>query len=219
MHDVDRKLKWNVLKQHRTLPHGLRRLYHFLMGLACFSLYAWVIDRATASWLLLTIGGPLFLFDVLRLKSPLLKQWALRHFSPIMRRNELLGLTGNSFFILGLFVVVFFFSKPVALLSILLLAVGDPVAAFVGTRYGRTKMAGGKTLEGNLAGFFASALAGWAFALFYLGLSSGTLKLAVIAGLASALAEGIPSPIDDNFTIPVLSGLLLSVIHSFWPLY
>jgi dolichol kinase len=215
----DRSLKWAVLKQHRSLPHALRRLYHLLMGLACFSMYAWVINRQTACWAIVAIGGPFFMLDVLRLQSPWLRKLALRYFGPLMRRNELLGLTGNSFFILGLFFVVFFFTKPIALLSILFLAVGDPVAAFVGTRYGKTKIMAGKSLEGALANLLASGLVSAVFGVMYLQMSTHAWLLALVGGVASAIAELIPFPGDDNFSVPVIAGIQLSLIDHFWPFF
>ncbi len=215
-----RAMKWAVLKQRRSLPHALRRLYHLMMGLGCFSLYAWVIDRNRACWLLALVGGALILVDILRLQHPGLRKLVLQYYGPLMRRNELLGLSGNSFFIVGMFVVVFFFSKPIALLSVLFLALGDPVAAFFGTRFGRIKIIGGKTVEGAFANFVASAIASAFFGGAYLGLSSGaTLSLALIGGVVSMLAELAPFPIDDNFSVPVLSALQLGLIDRFYPLF
>lgn len=217
--DPAREQRRAVMKQHRGLPHMLRRIYHLVMGLGCFFTYAYFIERSTACWLIACVGGPFFLLDVLRLQSPWLKRLALKYFGPVMRRNELLGLSGNSFFILGLFTVVFWFSKPIALLSILFLAIGDPVAAFFGTRYGRIRFPGGKSLEGSLAGFIASAVASGLFGVFYLDLEGGAWILAGVGGLVSMLAELVPFPVDDNFSVPVLSALGLSVVQSFWPFF
>lgn len=219
-HQKIRAAKRTVLKQERSLPHALRRAYHLAMGLVCFALYAWVVDRRQACWLVAGIGGPFLLFDILRLQSSRLKKFALQHFSQLMRRNELLGLSGNSFFIVGIFTVTLLFSKPIALLSILFLAVGDPVAAFVGTRYGRRKIWGRKTLEGAIANFCVSFLvSGW-FAAGYLALSwERSLLLAMIGGVISTVSELVPAPVDDNLSVPVLAALLLSVVHFVWPLY
>ncbi len=215
-----RALKWAVLKQHRSLPHALRRLYHLIMGLGCFSLYAWLIDRNTACWLLALIGGPFILMDILRLQHPGLKKLVLQYYGPLMRRNELLGLSGNSFFIAGMFTVVFFFSQPIALLSVLFLALGDPVAAFFGTRYGRIKIIGGKSAEGAFANFVASGIASAVFAAGYLGLSSdAVLTLGLVGGAVSTLAELVPFPVDDNFSVPVLSALQLALIDRLVPLF
>lgn len=215
-----RAAKWAVLGQDRSLPHNLRRLYHLVLGIACVLAYAYFMDRKTCYWAIIYIGGPFIVLDILRQQSPLLKRLALKHFSPVMRRNELLGLSGNSYFILGLFAVVFFFPKSVALLSILYLAIGDPVAAWVGTNFGKIRLLGKKTLEGALANFLVSVIATIVFAHWYLHLKgSDAWMLSVLGGLASVIAELIPLPVDDNFSVPVLAALQLSLIHFFFPVF
>jgi len=210
-----RSMRKEVLSMSRSTPHFGRKFYHFLMGLFCYGLYAFVLTREEALILLGSIGGLLMLADIVRLKYPAFNAIALRLFGKIMRREELRSISGNSFYILGLLVVVFFFSKPVVLLSVLFLAIGDPIAAIVGTRWGRTKITKRKSLEGSVANFLATALASLLFALFYLQFGiPQSLLLALLGGTVSTLVELLPAPIDDNFTIPVGSALLLSLFIS-----
>jgi dolichol kinase len=183
------------------------------MGIGCFFLYALYLDQKLAALLVLGIGGPFVVFDIVRLKSARVKHFALAHFGPLMRRNELLGLSGNSFFILGLLTVTLFFPKPIALVSILFLAVGDPVAASIGTRYGKHRIWAGKSMEGAFANALASALVSGVFASVYLGKSpESALAFAALGAVVSVVAELVPLPVDDNFSVPVLSALQLSLI-------
>lgn len=213
-----RGLKKSVLHIHRSTPHISRKFYHFIMGLMCFTLYAFVLNRQEALVLLGTIGGVWMAADVLRLRSSRVNAITLKYFGKIMRREELKSITGNSFYILGLLTLVIFFSKPVALLSVLFLAMGDPVAAIVGTRWGRHRLMGKKSVEGALANWFVSGIASFAFGLFFLRLdSSQSLVLGVLGATISTVVELIPFPIDDNFTIPVGSALLLTFSASVFP--
>jgi dolichol kinase len=43
--------------------------------------------------------------------------------------------------------------------------------------------------------------------------------VAAVGGLVSMLAELVPFPIDDNFSVPVLSGLGLTLIDAAHPLF
>ena len=97
-----RTVKLEVLNRHRSLPHIERKFYHFVMGMICFSLYAFLIEKPTALLLLTLIGGPLVVFDFLRLKNPEMNEVALRLFGKIMRREELRSFSGNSFFVVGI---------------------------------------------------------------------------------------------------------------------
>ncbi len=215
-----REQKKAVLQQRRSLPHSLRRAYHFGMGVFCFVLYAFWLDKSTATYLIAGVGGPLVCFDILRLNSSVVRNLVLRYFGPLMRRNEILRVSGNSFFILGLFCAVAFFSKPVALLSILYLAVGDPLAAFVGTRFGRTKLWSGKSLEGALANAAASFLLTAAFFVSYLD-SSYTAGFVggCVGACVSTASELVPLEIDDNFSIPLLAAIQLTLIDHFFGLF
>lgn len=214
-----RSVKWNIVNRRRHVPHLSRKLYHMGMGLTCLALYALALSRAQALTLLFAVGGVWVFADVLRLRFPLVSQWGLKLFGHLMRREELKSLTGNSYYILGLIVVTLCFPKPIVLLSLISLAIGDPLAAIVGSRYGRTSITKGKSLEGMLANGLGCALASGLLGVTYFQLSfEHAIFLAVAAGTISALVELIPLPIDDNFTIPVGAAILFSALFSLVPI-
>jgi diacylglycerol kinase (CTP) len=185
------------------------------MGILCVGLYAFILEKDEALLLLATIGGAFVLGDYLRLKSRPVNDLAVKLFGKIMRREELKTFSGNSFYIAGLAVVVLLFPKPIVLLSVLYLAIGDPVAAVVGTLYGRHKLIGKKSLEGAAANWICTSLATALVASFYLHLPVPEVwTLALAGGTISMLVELIPFPADDNFTIPVFSAVLLTLVHS-----
>jgi len=207
---VERQKKKEVLKQKRQTLHLPRRLYHFLAGLVCFSLYQWVVDRQGALMLLVGLGGPFVLLDYARLKMPRLNTAALKLFGTLMRREELLRLSANTYYIFAMTLLVLVFPKPVALISILYLAAGDPLAAIVGTRWGRNPVVGGKSWEGTLANFAVSALATFLYGYFLMTLAPGTLvTLTLLGGAISAVSELVPLPLNDNLTFPVIAATLL----------
>lgn len=213
-------VKLEVLQRHRSLPHLERKFYHFMMGMICFSLYAFVIEKPTALILLALIGGPLVVLDFLRLKSPEMNDVALRLFGKIMRREELRSVSGNSFFVLGLLTIVAIFPKPIVLLSVLYLAIGDPIAAVVGSLYGRHKIIGKKSVEGALANWVACTFITLVTGIAYFGFSfEKSLLLALLGGTTSVVAELLPTRIDDNFTIPVVSASILSACSLFFPFF
>jgi len=210
-----RSMKWTVLGRDRSLPHFQRKLYHFLMGVFCFSMYAFFLTRIQALWTLAVVGGAFVALDLMRLNSPKMNALTLKLFGRVMRREELRSVTGNSFYILGLITIVAFFPRPIVLLSIAFLAIGDPIAAVVGTLYGRIKLVGKKSLEGALANFVASWLAAYFIAALVMGLPMATvLAVAWVGAICSVAAELLPLPVDDNFTIPVFSAVFLTLANS-----
>jgi dolichol kinase len=209
-----------VSERDRSFPHLSRKLYHALMGLICFSLYAFVLDRTQALWILALVGGPWAFLDLLRLRLPKLNEAALKVFGPVMRKDEINRASGNTFYVLGLLAVVIFLPKPIALLSILYLAIGDPAAAIIGTMWGRRKIPGTrKSVEGGLGNFALCFVATVLFSTLYLGLAfDHSLLFGLIGGLIAMLVEALPLPFDDNFSIPTLAGGLLWALTSLFPL-
>ncbi|MCA9564160.1 MAG: hypothetical protein KC561_11760 [Myxococcales bacterium] len=105
----------------------------------------------------------------------------------------------------ALFLVSLTGSTPVCLLAVATLGAGDPMAALVGRRFGRTSLVNGRSLEGTLA-FIGSATVFGAIVLTLL--ASGTphvWTLALAAAVTGAVAELFSWRIDDNFTIPISS--------------
>jgi len=214
-----RSRKLRVLGRDRSLPHFGRKFYHFVMGMVCFSLYAFVLTREQALLTLGVVGGIWVALDVIRLRYPAANAVALQFFGKLMRREELKSVSGNTFYILGMITIVYFFPKPIVLLSVLYLAIGDPIAAVVGTMWGKNRLVGKKSLEGAVANLLCTGLATYLVAMSYFNFSfDHAVALAAFGGLISVVAELLPFPIDDNFTIPVMSAILLSVMNFAFPL-
>ena len=71
------------------------------------------------------------------------------------------------------------------------------------------RLASGKSLIGTLAGTVTCAIVTFIF-LTNLQLSDGVvLTLTAIGGLAGGTAELFPLEVDDNFSIPIVSGFVL----------
>lgn len=97
-------------------------------------------------------------------------------------------------------------------MALAFLAVGDVAASLIGRRFGKNQILS-KTLEGDLACFISCAITGVAF--YFAGLN---LPLPIIlAGAASAsFTEAMPIPLNDNLTMPLLSGALMTLLYLFF---
>lgn len=103
------------------------------------------------------------------------------------------------FFALGLALPLMLFPDDVAFASIAVLALGDSVAALIGTLVGRHSMplCKGKSVEGTLGGFAAAYLG----ASLFLGPTG-----ALVAAFFGTMVEALPSPFNDNLVIPLAAG-------------
>lgn len=195
----------------RSDVHLARKIWHvttvFLMFLAWLFLPFWVCIA------LLVLGWVAFVpADIIRLKNPDLNFRLTKMFKLIMRQNELDRLAGTTYLITGAILIASVFPKSIVGLSLLFLAFADPIASYIGIRYGKDKIFGHKSVQGFIAAFIVCSVLTYAF-LFLKNVSDYILIVSLLSGLVGALAELIPvAKIDDNFTMPVLSSLGLFII-------
>lgn len=191
--------------------HLARKAFHFVMGLVIVYVYASGISRSTGVMILGSVLGFDLFVEGLRLRNPSVNQKLLRFWGPIIRSHEIRQLSTVPHYVSAALIAVALFPKPVAILSILYLACGDPIASLFGILYGHKgpRFASGKTWIGSAAGVLTCTLITF-FYLSTLGVSESALwTISLVGGLAGGLVELLPFDIDDNFTIPVVSGFVL----------
>jgi diacylglycerol kinase (CTP) len=196
----------------RTDLHLARKAWHMGMGLMICAIYAYSgMSRSTAVGIRGSALGMVLLLETARFRIPSLNAWLVRSWGLIIRSSEVNQVTGTPFYVGASLLAIAIFPKLIALLSILFLACGDPIASMIGILYGRLgpRFGNGKSLVGTLAGVVVCAvIAGAAF--LSLGLDFPTwVLLTLLGGLSGGAAEMLPVEIDDNFSIPIVSGFTL----------
>ena len=146
--------------------------------------------------------------DIFRLAEPRLRGFAHCLLGALMRPEEKANLLGSTCLLIASVITVFVFPKPIAVAALCLLVGGDTAAALVGKRFGRIHIFGRKTLEGTLAFVVAGLVLNGGVSLVTPGLSAPTV---ITGALVGALVEAVPFPIDDNFAIPIISGVAMSL--------
>ena len=205
----------------RSDLHMLRKIWHITIGSICMFLY--IQSTETKMFWGCLIGGIAvagFAFDLTRKRFPALNAVVLKIMGPLMRRSEREGITGLPYYALGCSLALFFYQRDIGILSMLFLIFGDPISSFFGVLYGKDRILPNKSLQGAVAGFFTCYL----ITLFYLmnttTLHVHILTFSIVAGVIGAVSELCSTfNVDDNLTIPVLSGLGLTVLNHFIPLY
>jgi dolichol kinase len=111
------------------------------------------------------------------------------------------------YFTSGAFLASLLYSPPVAKASLILLTFGDVSATMVGQSFGRIRI-GRKSLEGSAAFVAAGALA----AIFLSPLHHLPLATIAIGALSGALIELVSTRVNDNLTIPVVTGGVMTLL-------
>jgi dolichol kinase len=189
------------------VKHIGRKLYHVFGGVGLLLLY-YILgrDRALhfyACFFLIVLG-----IDILRLRVPSVNRFIITKFSSFIRKNEEHKLTGTAPYILGIGISLYTYSTEIATAAVCFLAFGDVAATMIGERYGRTKMRG-KSLEGTAAFILTSLAAGLMLSFLGIDLIPGVMVFGV---LVAAGVEILPLPVNDNFSIPILSGAAMELL-------
>lgn len=196
----------------RSDIHWARKIWHMAGVFMIFVIYR----LCPTEFVLPLLIATLILFvplDLLRQKNPKINRMVLKVFGPIMRKGEVDGIAGTTWLIAGVTLVTSFCPRSIVSLALLFLAFADPLASFVGIRFGRIKVFGRKTLEGFLTAYLVCAIATYVFLSTTTDFGSTLIWISLIAGLIGSLAELVPvGKLDDNFTMPVLSAFGLYIL-------
>ena len=138
--------------------------------------------------------------DALRLRNPRFGAFVARYFGRLFRKDEHARLLGATYYAVASCVCVLLFADAIAVSAISFLVIGDTVAAIVGKRFGRPRY-WGKSIEGSVACFAVCFLVGMLLLDEWWVAGGGALMATV--------AEAVPLPVNDNFRIPLLSGLAM----------
>lgn len=239
--------RWRNFVHKHEVP---RKVLHVSIGFLTMWLYAAGLrPDAVTPWLMRALV-PIVTVDYLRLNWPAFNRFYVGVLGAFMRETEFSGINGVVFYLLGAWVVLFFFPKDVGIVSVLLLSWCDSAASTFGRLYGRytLQIRRRKSLAGSLAAFLVGIATsaffwGWlvpttnaripgnddAALMFqgslslpglvsdFLGLAekaatvTGTVALGLISiwsGFVAAASEAVDIfGLDDNLTIPLISGL------------
>ncbi|MBI4399422.1 hypothetical protein HY570_01610 [Candidatus Micrarchaeota archaeon] len=145
----------------------------------------------------------LFLVVVMDLKIKNYDLWIIDDLLALIERPNSIPAYGAFWYTVGLLLIfstLSSFNEIAA--STVMIAIGDGVAVLVG-KWGRISLPynRAKTLEGLLA-----FMVGGSAAYFFIGLNG------IIIAIVCGIVESINLPIDDNFTVPLASVILVRML-------
>ncbi|HYV57522.1 MAG TPA: SEC59/DGK1/VTE5 family protein [Candidatus Nitrosopolaris sp.] len=191
-----------------------RRLFHLVNGVSTATAYALFFTHEQVIHIFGSIACIVYVLDRIRIAYPETvarrAPWMNRLF---VRAEEQVRESAMIPYAIAVLLTILTVPKRAALIAIYTLAIADPLAAVVGIRYGRRRIAQNRSLEGSLA-FFTATLA---IALLVLGNGSEGSRLAIAGaaitiGAAAAGCELLPLRIDDNLTIPLFVGFATWIV-------
>lgn len=189
-----------------------RSLFHFASAAVALTAVALLPSRG---WLI-AIPGTFAVYawsmEIGRRVSPRLNEHLMSLYGPIAHPHERYRVNSATWYGTALVLLALFATVPAMMAAVMVLGVADPVAAFVGRRWGKRTLRAGRSLEGTVAFLVSGTLAAAVvLAVAHAGSPLAICVLAVLSGLAGAIAELYATRLDDNFTIPLAVGAIATL--------
>jgi len=122
----------------------------------------------------------------------------------LYRKDEIKRFSEISIFIVAFFITILIFPREIAFSATVFLIFGDIVRKIIGLGFGRNKFLK-KTIEGTLAYLGCIGLCGFVL-LTLLEISPIVL---ILGGITAFITELLSIEINENFTIPIISGSVM----------
>jgi dolichol kinase len=184
-----------------------RKLYRIGAGIVFPVVYYFSPNKIIVEMLLFYLLGIMTTLEVMRYVSPSLWRTVAEHSKGILKVRQGM-ITGTTALLIANIIIIAFFNKQVAIVSLVYMLFGDTASAIVGTKYGKIKM-GNKSLEGSLA-FFITVMV---LALIFFQWSGIRIHLIILifGAIAATVTEALPIEINDNLTVALAAAIVMQI--------
>ena len=199
--------------QHLRPSNYARNAFHIGMGVGAALAFEHVFtpDSARLACVFMLVWA--WSMEVSRALWPRVNGLLMWAFQWVSHPHEAARVNSATWYVSAVFFVALVSPNAAGVAALVVLSVGDPVAALIGRRYGRTRLLNGRSLEGTSAFALVGGIAAMLFLLVHhpeLSIAQAAL-VAGAASVAGALAELFTRRLDDNLTIPVAATLAAMV--------
>lgn len=170
-----------------------RRLVHASLGVVLAGWIAWTGGRGVGLAVLACLLAVALLLDAARLTRPVVNRTFFRVLRPLASPRERDRIASSTWYLVGVFIVAAVFEPRIAAVSVLVLALADSSASYIGRRWGRRRVGNGSVLGTTVFTVVATVCLS----------TLHPLPLALPVAALVAAAEILPLPLDDNLTVPV----------------
>ncbi|MEO0142695.1 MAG: phosphatidate cytidylyltransferase [candidate division WOR-3 bacterium] len=170
-------------------------------------LYYKLPSIGSARLLLFLVTVIIVVIDFFRLHVNGFKEGFIILFGSFLRRRELHQLSGATYLLLGCLITALLFSRSIVIAACTFIIIGDTFAAMLGQNIKSPRIFK-KSLIGSL-GFFGSNLIS---VIVLYGLLDLPIICLIVGALSATFFEVLPLPWDDNFSVPILTGTVMSLL-------
>jgi len=150
------------------------------------------------------------LIEFLRFTIPALNKRLIIIFGHFFKEAEKKRLLTTTTFLISFLMTVLLFRKDIAITAMLFSIFGDAASAIVGV-HGKKRVLD-RSIEGSMAFLVTCLVIGSALALTKIRLAPAVF---IPGAFSATIIELLPLPVDDNLTISLAAGVVMSVMSKF----
>lgn len=201
--------------QYNTSVKGelFRKFIHF--SSASIPIGYLYLDKKSVLTILLPVLAALLFFEVVKYFNKSIFEIYYKLFGELLRNHESdrkkIRITGASWLLISDVLCIILFPKLIAVTGMLVLSLSDSISALVGKHFAKKQFAPNRSYLGSFTFLNVSILI-VVFSPKYLYLPLEYI-LGFSAVLVTTIADSINIPIDDNFTIPIVTSGLLYLLY------
>lgn len=143
-----------------------------------------------------------------RWKNPNVWDYVMRKYGRIFKTPP--GkLTGDTYFMISTFLILVFFKREIAIPTLFFLTFEDAGSGIIGSKFGKTKIFPGKSVEGFMGGFFFNLL----ILLLIFKFIDLPFYVLISGALISSIVELLPLKMDDNLTVGIITAISMYLLN------
>lgn len=143
-----------------------------------------------------------------RWKNPNVWDYVMRKYGRIFKTPP--GkLTGDTYFMISTFLILVFFKREIAIPTLFFLTFEDAGSGIIGSKFGKTKIFPGKSVEGFIGGFFFNLL----ILLLIFKFIDLPFYVLISGALISSIVELLPLKMDDNLTVGIITAISMHLLN------
>jgi glycerol-3-phosphate acyltransferase PlsY len=175
-----------------------------------FLLFYFVYSETVALTLIGIVSLCFIALDISRFLSGQTQELLTVKIKAIFRKSEESKFSSMTIFLISTFISILLFEIEIAIAAIVFLVFGDIFSKIFGLAYGRHKLFD-KSVEGTLAYLGTVLICGY----FIYNLVDIPLFVLITGGIAATTSEFLPLGMNDNFTVPIISGSVMTALMLF----
>ena len=183
------------------------------MGALVFPLVYLKLEKGEMLAIMIPLALLILTADIARLRKWKFWQNKLvrRLLEPMVREHEAKGdFTGATYILMSFCLTIALYTKAIAIVAITFIIIGDTFAALLGRKIKSPKFYKNKTVAGSLGCLMGMLLVAY-FSDKILHDIDIAFQAAAFGAVVGTIFEAFSFGIDDNVTVPLLSGLAMTL--------